>query len=83
MSTVDDHFPVCNKQVQSLAIFCQLTISLAAYSSVLNVLDYCSVVIPVTKANAKVDKFNADYKPLNEKDELNWKACKSRTPQTV
>lgn len=44
------------------------------YTSVLNVLDYCSVVIPVTKANATIDSFNADYKPLSEKDELNWKA---------
>ena len=50
----------------------------AAYTSVLNVLDYCAVVIPVTHADAKIDIFDSDHEPLSDKDELNWKACKSQ-----
>ncbi|KAK5449280.1 hypothetical protein LTS15_008822 [Exophiala xenobiotica] len=44
------------------------------YSSIVNVLDYTTVVIPVTTASAKIDLFDKDYKPLNEKDKLNWEA---------
>jgi len=53
------------------------------YSSVLDALDYCSVVIPVTKADQEVDKFDETYKPLNEVDKLNWLACKSMLVDTI
>jgi amidase len=45
------------------------------YGSVINVLDYCSIVIPVTHVDANVDVFDADYKPVNEKDKQTWQAC--------
>ncbi|KAI9660056.1 MAG: hypothetical protein M1821_001408 [Bathelium mastoideum] len=44
------------------------------YSSIINVLDYTTVVIPVTKADSRIDVFDSKYKPMSEKDEKNWKA---------
>jgi len=41
----------------------------------MNVLDYTTVVIPVTTADKNIDVFNPDHKPLSEKDGKNWKAC--------
>jgi hypothetical protein len=41
----------------------------------MNVLDYPTVVIPVTVADKRVDLFDKDYKPLNEVDEKSWKSC--------
>ncbi len=38
-------------------------------------MDYSAAVIPVTKANKKVDTFNTDYQPMNEVDQKNWEAC--------
>jgi amidase len=46
-----------------------------AYSSSLNVLDFPSVVIPVTFANKAVDKVARDYTPLTEKDRTNMALC--------
>lgn len=43
----------------------------------MNVLDYTTVVIPVTKANSKIDVFDSSYVPMSEKDEKNWKACET------
>ncbi len=42
----------------------------------MNVLDCTSIVIPVTTASAKIDLFDKAYKPFNEKDKVNWEACK-------
>jgi amidase len=39
-------------------------------------MDYSAAVIPVTKADKRVDTFKADYKPLNEIDQKNWEACR-------
>jgi hypothetical protein len=47
------------------------------YSRTINLLDYSSVVIPVTKVGEDVDAFNHEYKPLTELDKKNWEACKS------
>jgi amidase len=47
-----------------------------AYASFVNVLDYTNVVIPVTNADRKIDVFDHDYTPLNDKDKKNWLACK-------
>lgn len=44
------------------------------YASFVNVLDYTNVVIPVTKADSKIDLFDHNYEPLNEKDKKNWQA---------
>jgi len=44
------------------------------YTEAINLMDYSTAVIPVTKANKTVDTFNADYKPHNEDDRKNWKA---------
>ncbi|KAI9779264.1 MAG: hypothetical protein M1839_007516 [Geoglossum umbratile] len=45
-----------------------------AYTESINLMDYSVAVIPVTKANKDIDKFNKDYKPLNETDCKNWEA---------
>ncbi|XXH00561.1 hypothetical protein Hte_006909 [Hypoxylon texense] len=45
-----------------------------AYTEVLNLMNYSVVVIPVTKADKNVDTFDDSYTPLNDTDELNWKA---------
>lgn len=47
-----------------------------AYSESINLLDYSAAVIPVTRADKSVDKFDHDYHPLNEIDRKNWEACK-------
>ncbi|KAL9633195.1 MAG: hypothetical protein Q9164_004847 [Protoblastenia rupestris] len=38
------------------------------------VLSYVAAVIPVTKADKLIDKFDHDYRPLNEDDRKNWQA---------
>lgn len=48
-----------------------------AYTTWVNVLDYTSVVIPVTEVDAKVDLVDKDYDPLNETDKLCHESCKS------
>ncbi|KAL9625230.1 MAG: hypothetical protein Q9160_000632 [Pyrenula sp. 1 TL-2023] len=44
------------------------------YSDIINLLDYTSVVVPVTKADKNVDRGNDDYKPINDIDKKNWEA---------
>ena len=46
------------------------------YSTTANTLDYTTIVIPVTLADKELDPFNDHYKPLNEKDQKNWLACR-------
>lgn len=53
-----------------------LITSYEAYSSIVNVLDYVSIVIPVTTADKDIDIFDNQYKPLNSVDKKNWRACK-------
>ncbi|KZF26180.1 amidase [Xylona heveae TC161] len=43
------------------------------YTSQWNLLDYPSVVFPVTKVKPDVDVTETDYKPLNDQDEYNYK----------
>jgi amidase len=40
-------------------------------------MDYSAAVIPVTKADKRVDTFNQNYEPLSDIDRKNWAACKS------
>lgn len=47
-----------------------------AYTSFVNVLDYSSITIPVTKADQILDAPNANYTPLNEVDGRVQGCCK-------
>lgn len=49
------------------------------YSTWVNVLDYTSVVIPVTKVDKKVDKVYSDFSPVDETDKMTQESCKSAT----
>ena len=48
-----------------------------AYTESINLMDYSAAVIPVTRADQEIDLRDDSYKPLNEKDRMNWEACKS------
>jgi hypothetical protein len=41
----------------------------------MNLTNYSIVVIPVTKADKKIDVFDDSYQPLNPADKLDWEAC--------
>lgn len=45
------------------------------YTAQWNLLDYPALVFPVTKVDQKLDAVESDYKPMNEKDEYNYKLC--------
>ncbi|KAL8808787.1 MAG: hypothetical protein Q9223_005987 [Gallowayella weberi] len=53
--------------------------SYGAYTEPINLLDYSAVVIPVTKAEKLIDKFDRGYKPMNEKDRKTWEAYDPET----
>ncbi|KAI1826554.1 amidase signature domain-containing protein [Xylaria intraflava] len=44
------------------------------YTEAINLMNYSSVVIPVTKANKDVDVVDGSYKPANDLDRRNWEA---------
>lgn len=46
------------------------------YTEFVNILDFTSAVLPVTKADKNVDVAHGDFKPLTPNDEVNWRACK-------
>jgi len=46
------------------------------YSCIVNVLDYTTVVVPITKADKTMDKAYEDFKPLDEKDRVTQETCK-------
>ena len=46
------------------------------YASAINLLDWTSVVVPVTFADKSVDKKKTDYKPLSELDGTVQAECK-------
>lgn len=46
------------------------------YSTFVNVIDYPSVVIPVTNADKNIDVPDTAYQPLNETDKLVQDDCK-------
>lgn len=48
----------------------------AAYTAVINLLNYSVVVIPVTKADRNLDVADESYQPLSATDKLNWEACR-------
>lgn len=45
-------------------------------STFVNVLDYTSVVVPVTKVDKNVDKAYPDFKPIDEMDKTTQESCK-------
>jgi amidase len=45
------------------------------YASAINLLDFTSVVVPVTFADKSVDKKQAEYKPLNNLDKVVQEEC--------
>lgn len=47
------------------------------YTAQWNLLDYPSLVFPVTKVDLNIDVVDQDYKPINEKDEFNHQLWKS------
>lgn len=51
-----------------------------AYTSSVNVLDYASVVIPVTLADKKLDIVSLNFSGLNEEDRMNMNYCRSPFP---
>ena len=53
------------------------------YGSIANVLDYATVVIPVTKANKNLDAVQPDYTPMSSVDKQNWLACTKHHPSLV
>ena len=46
-------------------------------------MDYSAAVIPVTRADKNLDRFDKDYKPLSELDHMNWEACESGYVLTI
>lgn len=44
------------------------------YSDFIDLLDYTSIVIPVTRADKNLDPFDKSYQPMNDIDDKNWKA---------
>ena len=46
------------------------------YTSQWNLLDYPSLVFPVTKVDAAVDRWPKDYETMNKQDEYNHDMCK-------
>jgi amidase len=47
------------------------------YASAINLLDYTSVVVPVTWADKAIDKKDQSYKPMNEMDKIVQAECES------
>ena len=47
------------------------------YTSQWNLLDYPSLVFPVTKVDQTKDVVEKDYQPKNEQDEFNYELCKA------
>lgn len=70
----------------SKAAFCSfpqgqpLAYELQDYGTIANTMDYTTIIIPVTRADKTVDKFDDKYEPLNDVDERNWKACRFPLP---
>jgi hypothetical protein len=52
--------------------------TIKAYTESINLLDYSTVVIPVTKADKNLDVADNGFTPLSDFDAQNWEACKSR-----
>ncbi|KAK9443548.1 general amidase [Metarhizium brunneum] len=49
------------------------------YTEFVNILDFTSAVLSVTKADKNVDVAHGDFKPLTPNDEVNWRAYNADT----
>ena len=49
-----------------------------SYTSQWNLLDYPSLVFPVTTVDQEKDQAETGYQPRNEKDQFNYKLCGSK-----
>ena len=47
------------------------------YTSIFNVLDYSSCVVPITNVDPDIDKVDTNFKPFDEHDEKIGHICKS------
>jgi amidase len=52
--------------------------TIKAYTESINLMDYSTVVIPVTKADKNLDIPDNGFTPLNDVDAKNWEACEPR-----
>ncbi|RMZ79350.1 hypothetical protein DV737_g3444, partial [Chaetothyriales sp. CBS 132003] len=69
------HTGKCDLGLVSILVANQMVLTaLAAYTEVINLMNYSVVVIPVTKADKNLDRVDDSYQPLNAKDKLNWEA---------
>ena len=62
--------------MRNISLLQLLRLTVAGYSDFVDLLDFTSVVIPVTKADKNVDRFDKDYKYMNDTDRENWISCK-------
>lgn len=53
------------------------------YASAINLLDFTSVVVPVTFADKNVDKAKRDYKGMNDMDKQVQDECKCHSYHTL
>lgn len=53
------------------------------YTSQWNLLDYPSLVFPVTRVDQEKDEVEPNYKPMNDRDEWNYKLCKLAVSKTL
>lgn len=51
-----------------------------AYANIVNLLDFTSVVVPVTFADKNIDKKQEDYTPLNDYDKMVYDECEYWRP---
>lgn len=49
---------------------------MTGYTSVINLMNYSTAVIPVTKADKTIDIPDPDFRPLGPEDQTNWDACR-------
>jgi amidase len=69
------HYGTMGKSSDEAGINEQMLNALA-YTPWVNALDYTAVVIPVSKVDENVDKFEANYQPLSEVDRIIREECK-------
>ncbi|VBB77197.1 Putative Acetamidase [Podospora comata] len=53
-----------------------------AYTSALNVLNFCIAVIPITVADKNLDTLDPNFQPLTDRDRRNMASCKYNNHQT-
>jgi hypothetical protein len=51
-----------------------------SYITAANVIDHATLVIPVTRANQSIDKFDPDYVPAGDLDKKHWESCSFCSP---